>query len=183
MVNLISPTLRARLMSLYYARLVTACALAIAVALSVTAILLLPTYFFIHAEADQAQEYVEAASGIAATRAKGAAQETLASFNEAVKLLTAVNHEPSVSHMLTLLTSDMPRGVTLSTIDIVSDTSGNATVLLSGTARTRAELIAYSATLKKIPEFSNVSVPVSALVADVNSTFSVTMTWVRPQKP
>lgn len=183
MVNLISETLRSRLQWLYYSRLVTVVFTVLGLALLATALLMLPTYFFIHAEADQAEGYVRSAGDIATQRAKGQSQETLATFHEAVKLLTVSARDPAFQHIVSLITTDLPRGVSLSGVHLVYDTAGNAALKLDGMARTRAELIAYSAVLKKIPELTNVSVPVSDLVADIDSTFSVTATWVRPQKP
>lgn len=183
MVNLISPELRARLTTRYITRLATIATLAVGTAFFITAVVMLPTYFLIHAEADQASEYVETAKAIADERAKGAAQETLATFHESVRLLTDSGREPSYGHILSLLTDGRPRGVTLSDISVVYDESGNASVSVGGVARTRAELIAYSQELKEVVEFSNVTVPVSDLVADVDSSFSLTLTWIRPKKP
>lgn len=183
MVNLISPATRARLLRLYYTRFITVLATTVGVAFLISAVLMMPTYFFIHAEADQAAEYVQTANQIATQRAKGSAQETLSGFHESVKLLTASNRDPSFAHILGLLTSDLSRGVSLSAIAVTYDDAGNAKVAVDGIAKTRAELIAYTAQLKKIGEFTNLVVPVGDLVADIDSTFSVSFTWVRPKKP
>lgn len=183
MVNLVSPTLRRRLSLRYYLRLATVLATSIGVALTITAALMLPTYFIIHAEADQAEGYVTTASAIASERAKGAAQETLATFHESVTLLTEAHRDPAFARIMSLLTEELPRGVFLSDASVVFQEDGNASVSLKGTARTRAELIAYTNTLKKVPEFTSVNVPVGDLVADVDGAFTVSLTWVRPQKP
>lgn len=182
MVNLISPTLRASLERLYYTHFVTVLCVALGCAFGIVAILMVPTYLFIHAEADQAAGYVKTASDIADTRAKGGAQETLATFHESVLLLTSAHRDPSFAHIMTLLTTDVPRGVSLSGVSVTYDESGNAHVSVDGIAKTRAELIAYTLKLKKITEFTDLNVPVGDLVADVDSTFSVTTTWVRPPR-
>ncbi len=183
MVNLISPELRTRLSARYVIRLVTITTLTVGTVFLITAVLMLPTYFFIHAEADQATEYVETAKAIADERAKGAAQETLSTFHESVRLLTENTREPSYGRILSFLTDARPRGVALSDIAVVYEDNGNASVSVGGVARTRAELIAYSQALKEVIEFSDVAVPVSDLVADVDSSFSLTLNWIRPKTP
>jgi hypothetical protein len=47
-------------------------------------------------------------------------------------------------------------------------------VTLAGQARTRAELIAFSNQLKRIPKLTEVVLPVSDLVADVDGNFTIT---------
>ena len=182
MVNLLSPKQRTLLSRLYVLRLVTVLSLALANAGLVTLLLLLPSYFTIHAELDQASDYVEAATALATERAKGQSPETLQRFQEEVKFLTEYTREPRTARILELVTTDRPGGVFLTSITTLFDQKG-ATVSLAGTARTRAELIAYSNALKKVPEFSNVVVPVSALVADVDSTFTVSLRWTTPTTP
>jgi hypothetical protein len=157
--------------------------LIVAAALFGTSALLLPTYFLVHAEADQAAEYVEASRAIAAERAKSQSQETLATFTESVKLLTAAERPPTLAHVLEVVTSDIPKGISLSDIDITFPGNEKVVVALNGTARTRAELIAYSNMLKRHPELSSVDVPVGDLVANVDSSFSMSMNWTRPAKP
>lgn len=183
MVNLLTPETRARLATRYYLRLATVTLVAFGLALALAAVLMLPTYFLIHAEADQAKEYVETANAIAAERAKGAAQETLAAFHEGVKLLTSSASDPSLARIMSFLTVNIPRGVTLSAVDVRYTKEGNASVSVTGVARTRAALIAYSQELKQVAEFRDVSIPVSNLVADVDSVFSITLVWQRPQTP
>ncbi len=172
-----------RLTVLYYARVATVLLTGAGVAILIGAALLLPSYFFIHAEADQASAYVETAGSIADQHAKGAAQDTLAQFNEAIRLLSGADRNPVFAHLMTLITESLPRGVGVSTVSVVYDDSGNATIAVSGTAGTRAELLAYSDALKKVGELKNVTVPVSDLVADVDGSFSLTATWDRPRKP
>lgn len=182
MVNLLTHEARRHLTRRYYARILTVLLGVLCAAFVASAVLLLPTYFFIHAEADQAATYVAAAGEIASQRAKGASQETLSTFHESVTLLTSAHREPSYARILSLLTEQMTRGVALNAIKVTYKADGNATVSLSGVARTRAELIAYTNELKKVSEFRNIDIPVGDLVADVDSEFSVTLTWQRPKK-
>jgi hypothetical protein len=183
MVNLLSPKQRSALLTLYVVRLASVALFALAAAGITTVALIAPSYFVIHAEADQAEEFVATATKLAAERAKGQSQEALARFHESVTLLTGAGRAPSYAHILDLTTQERPSGVGLSSVQVLYDDKGNASVVLSGTARTRAELIAYSNALKKVPELTNVVVPVSALVADTNASFTVTATWMRPKTP
>lgn len=182
MVNLISPKQKAFLAQTYVSRFLTVAFLLLAGLGSATLALLAPSYFIIHAEADQAEEYVQTATQIAAERAKGQSQETLQRFHEAVGLLTKAGRPASYAHILSITTEERPAGVFIAEVHVAYEDDGSALVTLIGTARTRAELIAYSNMLKKTPELTAVVVPVSALVADVNSEFTITLKWVRPKQ-
>ena len=182
MVNLVSPAQKKKLLRLYLLR-VTAVAFFALAAVGVSVLVVLtPSYLVIHADADQAEEYVQTATELASQRAKGQSPETLARFHEAVSLLTKTARPPSYAHILDLTTQDRPLGVTLSSLSVVYEDSGAARVTLAGTARTRAELIAYANSLKKVPELSQVVVPVSALVADVQADFTISLRWAREKK-
>lgn len=179
MVNLISPKQRAHLSRLYLLRLITNASLALLGAALLTLLLLVPSYLIIHAEADQAATYVAAATQLASERAKGQSPEALQRFQEEVTLLTSAARGPAVATILERVTENRPQGVSLSGVQITFDGAGNAVVVLEGAARTRAELLAYSNILKKVPDFTNVVVPVSALVSDVNSSFIISLRWSR----
>ncbi len=180
MVNLLSPKQRRALSLLYVVRLATAALMTLGGVGALIATLLLPSYFTIHAEADQAEEYVAATAKLVDERAKGESQAVLQRFHESVHELTRASRAPSYARILELTTQDRPLGVGISSVEVSYDSAGNAVIVLTGVARTRAELIAFSNTLKKVPELSNVVVPVSALVADINASFTMTMTWTRP---
>ena len=183
MVNLISPKQRVALVRLYLVRLTSTASFAFAVAGVVTVLLLLPSYFIIHADADQAAEYVETATQLSTERAKSQSPETLQRFQEEVNFLTVAARPPALARVLSVVTEDRPAGVYIQSMSLTFVSADSATIALEGTARTRAELIAYSNMLKKVPELSAVVVPVSALVADVDSTFTLSATWTRPKNP
>lgn len=182
MVNLITPKHRRELHLLYVTRLVTVFGLVCTAAGIGVAVLLLPTYLLIHAEVGQSAEYVQAASDIASQRAKGQSPETLQRFQEAVQLLTNAGREPATARILELSTQDLPRGITITSVKVVYSEKGDAKIDISGVARTRAELIAYSNQLKKIPELTDVTVPVSDLVADVDGDFAISMNHPKTKK-
>ncbi len=177
MVNLISQKQRSAIRELYLLRAVTVLGFTLASVGVAVAVLLLPSYLLLRAEVGQAEEYVAAAQAIASERAKGQAPETLKRFEESVKLLTAAGRAPVTATMLEQTTQDMPKGLTLTELAISYAEDGVGAVTISGRARTRAELIAYSNQLKKVAKLSNVVLPVSDLVADVDSEFSVTAIW------
>jgi hypothetical protein len=176
MVNLITPALRRSLTTTYYIRLTTAASLAVAGALLVALFLLVPSYLFIHAEADQAEAYVTTATAIADERAKNEAPDTLQTFNEELKALKNIEHTPLFAKVVSVITGDIPRGVSLNKID-VENKGASAAITISGSAQTRAQLIAYADQLRHEQGMSNVIVPVSDLVADVDSSFSVSATY------
>lgn len=181
MVNLITPAERATLTRLYLLRLATVALSALASAVLVTLVLLTPSYAMLRAEAEQAGSYVQSATALAEQRAKGQSQETLQKFQEAVTLLTGASRKPSFAEILAASTNERPAGVTVSTVTVTYDAQGNAVVSLQGTARTRAALIAFANELKRTPNLTQVVVPVSNLVADVDASFSMTMKWIKPK--
>lgn len=183
MVNLISPSTKRSLLYTYYTRLATAVLVLIGSATIIGVALLLPSYFLIHADADQAADYVKTASAIASERAKSAAPDTLARFTESVKLLTGANKSPAIAKVLALVSSDIPRGLSIDKIDVTFDQTGSAMIVVVGTAATRTELLSYENQMKNTHAFASVVVPVSDLVADTNSPFTLTLTWVPPPKP
>lgn len=177
MVNLISRQQRRALTELYVLRVVSVCGFALASVGLAVAVLLLPSYLLLRAEVGQAEEYVTAAQAIASERAKGQAPETLKRFEESVTLLTTAGRAPMTASILEQTTQDIPKGLTLTAVSITYAENGEGNITISGRARTRAELIAYSNQLKKVKNLSSVVLPVSDLVADVDSEFTVTATW------
>lgn len=183
MVNLLTPKHRAALTRLYLSRLATIVATTLISCAAITILLIVPSYLIIHADADQVSGYVQSVTDLATQRAKGQSPETLQKFQEQINFLTTAAQPPVLAHVLELTTQDRPSGVSISSITTNLGTGGRVDVSIEGTARTRAELIAYANTLKKIPELSNVVVPVSALVADIDSSFTLTCTWTKPKTP
>jgi hypothetical protein len=179
MVNLITPTLQRTLTTTYYVRLTTAAALALSAAAAVALLLLVPSYLFIHAEADQAEAYVATATAIADERAKNQAPDTLKAFSEELAVLKKIEHSPQLAKAISAVTTDMPRGVSLNRLD-ATPKDGSVQLALSGIAQTRALLIAYADQLRKTQGVSSVNIPVSDLVADVNSSFTVTLVYTPP---
>lgn len=177
MVNLISRRQRYRMVETYVLRVVTVLGFALAAVGLALAVLLTPSYLILRAELGQAEAYVTAAQAIASERAKGQAPETLKRYEESVKLLTQAGRAPQTAPMLEQTTQDMPKGLALTAVSIVYAENGEGKLTISGRARTRAELIAYSNQLKKVPNLSSVVLPVSDLVADVDSEFTVTAVW------
>ncbi len=182
MVNLITPKHRTELRRLYITRLATVFGLVCTGVGIGVAVLLLPTYLLIRGEVSQSAEYVQAASDIASQRAKGQSPETLQRFQESVQLLTDAGREPTTATILERTTQDLPRGVAITSVALTYSEKGDAKISISGVARTRAELIAYSNQLKKNPELTDVLVPVSDLVADVDGDFTITMNHPAPKK-
>jgi Tfp pilus assembly protein PilN len=182
MVNLITPKHQHALTMLYVTRLITVFGLVCTAVGIAVAVLLLPTYLLIHAEVGQSAEYVQAASDIASQRAKGQSPETLQRFQASVQLLTDAGREPITARMLELTTQDLPRGVALTAIAVTYSEKGDARITISGVAQTRAVLIAYSNQLQKVPELTDVTVPVSDLVADVDGDFTITMNHLQQKK-
>lgn len=177
MVNIISPRAQSTLRSTYYLRLLTTTLVALACTTLIGLALLLPSYFLIHAEADEAARYVETQTAIADQHTKSQATDTLNAFNEKINLLATSAHTPAFAHVLSLAVQPLPRAVSIDTIDMEFKTDGAVVATFSGTAGTRGDLIAYAEALKKVQEFKNVTLPVSDLVAEKGNPFKITATY------
>jgi len=174
MVNLLPYATQNALRRAYYFRIagsfffVTGCALLVGV------VMLAPSFLLIHADADDAERYVTTLKGIADQRSKNASSEALAAFGEQVRLMNQLYRAPLIERALARATTNIPKGISINKISADYDKEGDIKLSMSGTALTRAALIAYTEQLKSSAEFSNVVVPVSALVLERDAEFSVT---------
>lgn len=175
MVNLLTKQTKSELLMKYYTRLATLVFVSLGCAALFSALLLLPSYFVIHAEADQASSYVSTVTAIADERAKSQAAEDLAVFKEEVAFLDTNRREARVARMLSTLTAEVPRGISIDSLVIDLSDPKTIQVATKGIAATRAILVAYRDQLKKSGDFLSASIPVSDLVADVNSGFSMNL--------
>ena len=155
---------------------------ALGVALSVGVVLLPLTYFLVHADADEAGKYIETLQDIAAQRSKNASSDALAAFGEEVRLSRQLYRTPGIERSISRALTVLPRGVSINVVAATYNKEGGVELSLQGVASERAKLIAYVEALKSLSEFANVSLPVSALVAERDAEFTLTLTFKRPKE-
>ncbi len=177
MVNLLTPQAQRALATRYWLSVLTSATLLVGVAFWVGAILFLPTYFTVHAEADEAARYVQVLTDIADQRSAGAAPEALAAFSESIKLLASADQKTFVGPALAAVTGPLPNVVSLDVVRLTKSEDGVVQVVLSGIAGSRTALINYADALKQVAALRAVLLPVSALVAETNNAFSITATY------
>jgi hypothetical protein len=183
MVNLLTKAAKSSLTLTYYTRLATLFFMLLAFVSAASVAMLLPSYFSIHAEVDDAARYVKALSDIADQHAKGQAAETLSVFTDTVHLLGSSNHDPVLGKILLLTTGVVPKGVSVDSLDASAEPNGTVKVTVSGVAATRASLLTYSDNLKAVHTLSGVTVPVSALVSEINNDYSIQMLYTPTKTP
>lgn len=172
-INLLPAAAKAELRLHYRLRLATVLFSVLGFVCCISAALLLPTYFAIRADADEAARYVAALTDLAAQRAQNPANRTLTIFAESIKLLGAADLPPVVGPAVATISGPLPNNVSVDRIEL-ERIEGAVDITITGTAATRASLIAYVDGLKATPNLQQVSVPVSALVPEINAPFTVT---------
>jgi len=177
-INLLPPPVQKKIFGAYYIRLAALFFTAFAAAVIIGTLLFAPSFFISRADAEAAAQYLAA---LKTGGAPASSAETLAAFTEEISLLQTFARPPLAARVLSAVTTSLPSGVYLSSIDITpSDTGGK--VSLSGIAGTRQDLLDYTAALQKNPLLSGVSVPVSALAGSRNLPFTLAFS-VNPQSP
>jgi hypothetical protein len=97
--------------------------------------------------------------------------KTLAVFTEELNLLNRYDYRALMPQLFSSVLAELGDGITLSKISFTfsSDTEGKAA--LSGSSKTRSDLVAFVNALQKNPLFQGVSVPVSDLATETNLEF------------
>ncbi|MEK7063655.1 MAG: hypothetical protein AAB955_03125 [Patescibacteria group bacterium] len=180
MVNLLTPRAKATLARVYYVRLTTLTLIVIAVAVGISAVLLLPTYFAVQVEVGEAERYVATLTESANQRAKSQSGQTAAIFNESIKILAAADRTAVVGPVLETILSPVPNNVSVDTLAI-DRTTETVRITIGGIAATRTSLIAYIDGLKAIPHLSGVTAPVADLVAETNNPYTISATYTPPK--
>lgn len=175
MVNLLPHTSQSRTITRYYAHLVTVVLVGLAVAGVAGIALLVPTYLLAQGAAQASARYSAAlAESVGLKDASKTAEETKA-LSERIRLMK--NLTPlGVTGLLNEIGAHRSAGIRVTEVSAARAGAGE-TVALSGSAATRAGLLAFVDSLKKSPRVSGLVLPVSDLVTDKDATFSLTFTF------
>ncbi len=168
MANILPLEAQKRVARMYRTRFVIAASIAIAGLSLLLALALIPSYLALSLAAPPIRE---AASGDRAMNPQIIArtQALVAKFGPALAATT------SPTSLITEAINERPSGIALNHISYTAPQAGTeAQLQLVGTA-SRDKIAAYRDALESRPAFSNVSVPVSALVGSGSGDFSATL--------
>lgn len=173
MVNILPKTAQDEIRTLYYLRLASTLMFLLAIVFLIEAALLAPSYLLAQNEAAAAKEYTATLQQTLALKESTGGAAALSVFAEEVSLLKSYYATPAIADVLSALTSKLPKGVSLYEILIVPPATTDGKVQIVGSAKTRAELLAFVASLQSNTLFKSVAVPVSDLVGDSNLPFTL----------
>ena len=174
MVNILPKDDQKKLHLLYYLRLATAFLFLVAFMFLIGAALLAPSYLLARDEANVAKEYTTALQQTLELKESVGAGAALTSLAEEIALMKTYQSQPAIGDALAAITTKLPKGVSVSKILITPPVTAEGKIGLVGTAKTRAELLAFVSVLQENPLFTKVTVPVSDLAGDTNLPFSLT---------
>lgn len=155
-----------------YRRRVTAVGLALAaLAIFIGAVLSLPAFILLSVKLHNAR--ISASANRAVDASANAAMETrVADLRSKTDLLKGVADTRTMVSVIERINARMVSGISLNGVSIKRSETGSE-ILVSGTAKTRDDLVTYSKSLQGEPSFSSVTLPVSALAKSKDAAFSI----------
>ena len=153
----------------------------VACSTAVGAVLLVPSYFLARVDQNAAASALAASTQALAATGNGSDTDTVAQVSERVSLMKSYPRIPRVAAILSLITAAIPTGISISEISVTPNDSGSDAIVLSGTAGTRDDLLAFADTLKAASALSGVSVPLSQLAGEANIPFTLSFSFTSPQ--
>jgi hypothetical protein len=169
MTNLLPLEAKKRIWHGYLARFLAAAACALFALAILFALALTPSYAAILLNAPDSGQATEATTTQSEVNTIARTQTLV---RQLLPILAGTTTPSSVA--LAAALSDLPEGATLDQISYAVDAKGGVQLTLSGNA-SREKIAAYKTALSSDPLFSNVFVPVAALVGSEDGTFSVTL--------
>jgi hypothetical protein len=141
---------------------------------------LLPTYVSLQSEESVLTENLRVATDTTINKDRDQLKQELQVVSKQLQLLNVPEYK--ISALLQQITGTQTDTVALSSISFVSELSAidqslRGTVVLTGVAERRSDLITYTNLLKQKTElFSSVDLPFASLVKDSDIPFTVTLT-------
>lgn len=176
MINLLPQKTKKRLMRQYYIRLGTLVLSGVSVALFIGGVLLAPSYFSAQNTALSVERYRDALKGTVGLQEGTNATTLLSELKERVTILDEYHADAFMAEFFDVFDSRLTSGITVSSISLLHE-EDDVVVGLKGSARTRQNLLAFVESLRESPRFSGVTLPVSQLVGESNTEFSIEMIY------
>lgn len=178
MINLLSERTQHSLRMAYYARFATVVALLSALSIFAGAALVAPSYFLASVDEGAARDNLASSNRMLASENATGNEEVLAHAAEQVSLMKEYLRPPSVATALSALTSRIPAGIVVSNVSVTPGTGGTDSVSLSGSAKTRDNLLSFADALRASSSLSGVSVPLSQLAGETDIKFTLSFSFV-----
>ncbi|MEX1120221.1 MAG: hypothetical protein WD509_02940 [Candidatus Paceibacterota bacterium] len=138
--------------------------------------LLLPSYFVSQSKEESIKRQSELLQKTIIVREKDTSVATLLATKQKIDQLTVIQNRVLQTKVIQTIIQNTDSNITIRAFyyERKGDTQGE--MKISGTARSRTSLLAFSDRLKKESLFSGVDLPVSSLAQDSNITFSIVLT-------
>lgn len=181
MINLLPPEDQAVIRREYLRRLIVMCGSLFFAAVIFSALLLLPAPIFLRSARQGAVLEAETAAARLQTATEPAALATVERLSrQAARLLEADKvKRSSPTAAMTVALQPLPPGVKIMSFSYVNEAGSGAlpsgTVTLQGEAITRAALSAYIEALRREARFSEIDLPITALLKSHDLNFSLKM--------
>jgi hypothetical protein len=179
MSNLLPEQEKKAILSMYRKRYSIVFLFYISGVIVVSSVLLLPSYFL--------SKVIDTAS--IEKKATVSARETIGVQASLTKLVANINarldvfntvqpRSPIVDGFIDPVLAVKTEGVHILTLTytVVADKKTTASIQIGGSAADRQALLTYADSLKKIPNITNVNVPLSSFIKDQNVPFAITAT-------
>ncbi len=171
MINLLPPTARRSIVREYWLRVATVWMFLLGTGCLIIAALLLPTYVQIHIQLRALSESVNASTEMI-TSYDTLAQELLTANDRAKILINAASSTP-FSTYVNSIEELSGQAISINTYTFTRPKTGEATITVSGVARTRQELADFKDVLSTDGAFSRVELPISNLIKEKDLLFSM----------
>lgn len=174
MINLLPPEDKSRLKHAYMVRLVSVATAFLGVLFMVALLLLLPSYFLSGVKEQLAEQKLANLQAETKTFGGESLNESIKAINDELALIRIEPPRTFINTTLDPILDHKNSGVSLRSIFISLETdSGKYKVHLEGVAPTRQALLDFVDTLKTVPKFTNVSLPISDFVKGKDINFSI----------
>lgn len=172
MVNILPRSVRMNLMRRYYLHLVAMLCISLAVVFFAGSALLIPSYFASRTSADSYERYRDALEGSVGLKEREYVTDSISELAEQVRIMNEYGTSAFTADLIDALGERITGAISISNISFTRAENG-AAIALSGTARTRSDLLAFADALKESAAFSQVTFPVSQLVVEEDVGFTI----------
>ncbi|XKT74600.1 MAG: hypothetical protein ACJKTH_00715 [Patescibacteria group bacterium UBA2163] len=176
MINLLPQKNKKRLMRQYYIRFGILLLSGMSVALFIGNVLLVPSFFSAQNTALSVERYRDALKGTVGLQEGTNATTLLSELKERVTILNSYHTDTVMADFFDVFNERITGGIAVSYISLVHK-NDEVTVALKGSANTRQNLLVFVESLRESPRLSGVTLPVSQLVSESNTEFSLEMRY------
>ena len=177
LTNLLPPTRKKRIRSIYLIRLTTVCIAMITFIVLSSAALLVPSYIYLHQQNSLRETELEKLNTTLTLSGGKDVANRFASISQDTAYLARLATTSSATSVVTALTAVPHPGISISGMSYTPASKGvPGKMIVNGSATTRSALHAYIDTLNNQTFITNADLPISAYAKEKDIQFSVTVT-------